>query len=232
MATKKKKSDAPEKKKRKPNSGSFSKDRPNPTAFQPGAPSPNPGGKPREYLALARALRAGGAGRAPDRECEAMGLPRGSSKLEVAAERILISMRRGVYPEHLEAAELFSKLTGEYAHKLELGLDLEAMEEGGGLGPRLIVQFTESEHDKLKREAEEHASGRLIDHASPPRASDPSAEAARQEAVSAASPGGAEVLPPPTATKVWPRLAAPAPEPRPESAQQTRERIYQKLYRS
>jgi len=194
--------------------------------WQPGQ-SGNPSGRPKNEMRLvSRAALDQLSWRAPADLCRALRLPETASQAQCLAATLIRRSVRG----DTNAARLLLELTGDSGRSaLSLIFDPDGDGSEFAPGPRLTVVFSESESDRLKREAEEHASGRLIDHTSPPRASDPSAEAARQEAVSAASPGGPEVLPPPTATKVWPRLAAPAPEPRPESAQQTRERIYQRL---
>ena len=237
--TKTKKNTPPAEKKRGPNAGSFSAERPSPAAFEPGI-SGNPGGAPRHFRALARALRISGQGRASDAECDLLGLPRGSSKIQIAAERILWTMRKGSTSEQLAASDLFARLTGEFAPtRLSLGLDPD-MEESdqSGLGPRLIVRFTESTHSRLAREAREREAGALID-AQPARDLDPDAEAARAEqnhTVIADSPVEAEpeVLPPsqpPAAEKlnVFAALAPPKTQPRQRSNAEIRQRIFEKL---
>jgi hypothetical protein len=176
-----KKKDAPpaEKKQRKVPSTAYSTENPSPHAFQPGQ-SGCPGGKPNQYRALARALRASGAGRATDAECDALGLPRGSSKLQVSAERVMWTMRKGKTSEQLQAVEVYARLCGEYAAtKLQLGFDPDFDGEGENAGPpRLIVEFVTSQHDL----EQERLTGRLID--APPlsdRDPDPAAAAAQAE---------------------------------------------------
>jgi hypothetical protein len=232
-----KKKDTPpdvKKKPRGPNRTSFSAERPeaNPHAFPPGV-SGNVQGTPRAFRALARALRAQGQGRATDAECRALDLPIGSSKVQVAAERILWTMRRGTPSEQLYAAEVFAKLTGEYTNRVALGFDPDMMEEESIGGPKLIVQFVESEHDRLRREGEERREGKLLD-ASPasPRDVTPDALVAQREAETV-TPRGDQPLapqPPPPPRSVFAALAAPQPAPRPKTSQEIRAEIYKKLY--
>lgn len=225
----KKKKDAPpaERKKRAPNSGSFSKDRPNPTAFQPGI-SPNPGGVATGYRALARALRADGAGRAEDRLCEALDLPRGSSRIQAQSRRIWRLMNYGEPSIALEASKFYAQLNGENApSKLQFGIDPDANEDVDAGPPRLIVNFVSSRSDLAKQVAE----GKILDRTiTPQRERDPNAQAAQDEAERAAGVTTSTTSPPPSPSptpKPWAALAAPRPIP--ESPQQTRQRVYKKL---
>jgi len=226
-----KKTELNQQKKRRVPSTAYSTEHPSPNAFQPGQ-SPNPGGKPSGYRALARALRISGAGRAPNAECDVLGLPHGSSKIQVAAERIVHTMRRGTPSEQLQACELFARLTGEFAPtRLALGFDPDMGEEGeeGSIGgPRLIVNFVSSQHDLEKERVE----GKLIDRPPLSRDIDPAAAAAAREAESTGPRGEQPLAPqePPTPkAKPWPALAAPRPTAEPQSAQAIRAATFKKL---
>lgn len=226
-----KKTEAPPaaREKRKPNSGSFSKERPSPNAFEPGQ-SGNPGGKPREYRALARALRADGAGRAEDALCDHLGLPRGSSRIQAQSRRIWRLMNYGEPSIALEASKFYAQLNGENApSKLALGLDPDAMGEEAGEfapGPRLQVVFVSSESDL----ARDIAAGRIIDRPSPQRDPDPAAEAAPREAeAQVIAPDAPEPKALPSPAPPSPDRESPWPASLPDSPQKVRERVYRKL---
>jgi hypothetical protein len=230
MAKKSKDAAPPAKKERGPNRTSFSKSNPSPAQYQPGT-SGNVQGTPRAFRALARALRAQGQGRATDAECRALDLPVGSSKVQVAAERILWTMRRGTPSEQLYAAEVFAKLTGEYTNRVALGFDPDMMEEESIGGPKLIVQFVESEHDRLRREGEERREGKLLD-ASPasPRDVTPDALVAQREAETVTPRGDQPLAPPPPPPRSVFAALAPQATPQPqESLQQIRAAAYKRL---
>jgi Family of unknown function (DUF5681) len=196
--------------KRNPPSTAYTTENPSPNAFEPGT-SGNPGGKPKQHRLLTRSLRARLDQRAPDEIAKVLKLPRGASYAQCISAQLVNQSLRG----DMNASRLIFEYTeGPPLQKVAFGLDPDLIEEEGGAGPRLIVQFTESEHDRLRREAQEHESGRLIDAPKPPRDVDPTAAAARQEAQSAAPRGDHELgtsPPPSTQRNVLARLAQPQP---------------------